>query len=95
MRVMDHDYITVKYWGLAHYECNLNLRLKVKNSLLCFVSCKNMIHLLSFKKCENMILEGHTKNKEKYLTCTIEQPKKKEIKPGVPSVFIYSTHFSK
>ena len=64
---MDHDYITVKYWGLAHYECNLNVRLKVKNSLLCFVSCKNMIHLLSFKKCENMILEGHTKNNRKIL----------------------------
>ena len=33
------------------------------------------------------------KTVEKYLSFTIEQPKKKRIKPGLPLVFIDSVHF--
>ena len=30
---------------------------------------------------------------EKYMSFTIQQPKRKGIQPGLPLVFIYSVHF--
>ena len=50
----DHGRITGKNSGSAHQKCNLNLSLD-KKSLLCFTIFKTMIHILSFKKLENVI----------------------------------------
>ena len=58
VEVTDHDRITGKNSGSAHQKCNLNLNLNLsldKKSLLCFTIFKTMIHILSFKKLENVI----------------------------------------
>ena len=62
VNLKDHDHVAGKYWESAHQECNLNLSLS-KKSLLCFIICKIMIHIISFKKLENIILyQFHTKD---------------------------------
>ena len=52
-----------------------------------------MIHVLSFRKLENIILKFIRKTIEKYMSFTIKQPKKKDIKPGFPLVFKENAHF--
>ena len=54
VKVKDHDHVTTKCRGPTHQECSLNLSLS-KKKLLCFMICKTMIHILSFKKLENII----------------------------------------
>ena len=48
-----------------------------------------MIYILSFKKLENLTFKAI----EKYMSFTVQESKKKEIKPGLPLVFMYSVHF--
>ena len=57
VKVKDHNHITGKYRGSTHQEGNLNLSLSKQKSPLCFIICKTMIHILSFKKLENIILK--------------------------------------
>ena len=54
VKVKDHDHVTTKCRGPTHQECSLNLSLS-KKKLLCFMICKTMIHILSFKKLEDII----------------------------------------
>ena len=55
--VKDHRRITEKFRGSVHNEFNLNLSLTKKRSLLCFITCKIIIHILYFKNLENIILK--------------------------------------
>ena len=57
VKVKDHHCFTEKYEGSAHQGCNLNLSLSKKKSLMSFIICKTIIHILSFKKLENIISE--------------------------------------
>ena len=52
VKVKDHDHTIGKYRESAHQEFHLNLSL---SKMLCFIICKSMIHILSFKKLENII----------------------------------------
>ena len=54
VKLKDHDHVAGKYQGSAHQERNLNLSLS-KKSLLCFIICKIMIYIISFKKMEDII----------------------------------------
>ena len=56
VKVKDHDHINKKYRGFAQQVCNLNLSLG-KISLMCFIICKIIIHILPQKKLKNMILK--------------------------------------
>ena len=94
MKVEGHDHFTGKYQGSAHQECNLNFSI-CKKSLLCFMICKTIIHILSFKKLENIVSKqiSYQKAITKYMSFIIKQPKRKDIKPGIPLVFIDSLRF--
>ena len=54
VKVKDLDHITGRYRRSAHQDCKINLSLS-KKSLLCFIICKPLIHILYFKKLERMI----------------------------------------
>ena len=54
VKVIDHDHITGKNLEYVHQDCNQNLSLSEKFPVR-FHNCKTMIHILSFKKLENMI----------------------------------------
>ena len=91
--------------GSAHQECNLNLS-RSKKSLFCFIIWKTMI-LVLFHNLENydsyllfqefrkyhLKLNVIPKTIEKYMSFTIKQPENRNIKRGLPLVFIDSIHF--
>ena len=55
-KVKDYDHINGKYQGVTHQDCNLN-RTLTKVSILCFIICKIMTPIFSFRKLENIILK--------------------------------------
>ena len=48
VNVRDHCHITEKYWGCAHRDCNINVKLNHKTFVI-FQNLKIMIHVLLCK----------------------------------------------
>ena len=92
VKVKDHDRTTRKYWGSTHPECNLNLRVSKKIPIV-FLSLQNYDSYLIFQEAGKYNFKIYTKNDRKYMSFTIKQPKKKDIKQGFPLVFEENAHF--
>ena len=94
VKVKDHDHITGKCPEYSHQDCNLNLSLSKKKSLLFFIIFKTVIYILSFKKLENTFQNKcYTKTNRKIYAFYHSTTRKKDIKSGLPLVFIDRVHF--
>ena len=78
----------------SHHKCNLNLSLS-KNIPIVFQNLQNYNshHIFQEIRKKNFKINVIPKAIEKYVNFTIHQPKQKELKPGLPLVFIDSKHF--
>ena len=93
VKVKDHDHITRKYWGSAHNHCNINFSLSRKIPAV-FHNLLNYGSHLIFQEIGNYFkINVSLKTLEKYISFTIQQPKKKDIKSGLPLVFIGRVHY--
>ena len=75
-------------------KLNLNLSL-IKKTPVVFHNLQNYSSNLIFEEVERYGFKINLTPKtiKKYMSFTIEQPKKKSIKPGDPLVFVDSVHF--